>query len=176
MIISIIVAVDEQGGIGKNNRLPWHLPSDLKRFKAITIGHHLVMGRKTYETIGRPLPGRQMIIVTRQKNYTQFGATVVHSLREALDFAEENHESEVFVIGGGEIFRQAISLADKIYLTTVHADVDAEVKFPKLDLSKWTVIHAEDPYQTDQEEYFSDFKVLLRNDYEKGLTNQQNII
>lgn len=162
MIISLIVAVDEKGGIGKNTQLPWHLPSDLKRFKALTMGHTLVMGRKTYETIGRPLPGREMVVLTRQKDYRAPGCTVVHSLTEALGFAKELHESELFIIGGGEIFKQTIDLADKIYLTTVHANVQANVSFPKMDPGQWVETGGDSSPQINQDQYASDFIIMVR--------------
>jgi dihydrofolate reductase len=164
MIVSLIVAMDEKGGIGKNNRLPWHLPSDLKRFKNLTMGHHLVMGRKTYETIGKPLPGRMMIVVTRKEGYFLKDCIVVNSVEEALHLAENNRETEVFIIGGGEIFQQAIDLADKIYLTTVYANVDADVLFPKIDRIHWELTESDISSQNDKDEYKSDFKVLIRKD------------
>ncbi len=162
MIVSLIVAMDQQGGIGKNNRLPWHLPSDLKRFKNLTMGHFLVMGRKTYETIGKPLPGRKMVVITHQEDYIAPGCAVVHSLREALELAESNQESEVFIIGGGEVFPQAIEHANKIYLTTVHTVVNADVHIEKLDPTKWSVVSAETTPENAQDEYLSDFSILSR--------------
>lgn len=162
MIVSLIVAMDERGGIGKNNRLPWHLPSDLKRFKNLTMGHHLVMGRKTYETIGKPLPGRVMIVVTHQKDYFLEGCMVARSLRDAIKLAKDDHESEVFIIGGGEIFQQAIDLADKLYLTTVHVNVDADVSFPKIDLIQWEQIKIDNIAQNNKDEYESDYKILVK--------------
>jgi dihydrofolate reductase len=163
MIISLIVAVDEKNGIGKNNQLPWHLPSDLKRFKTLTMGHHLIMGRKTYATIARPLPGRDMIIVTRQRDYSAANCTVVGSLEEALQLAKDHQEREVFIIGGGEIFRQAIDLADKIYLTKVQTDAQADVKFPEINLDEWVISKKEITPQNDQEQYKSIFEILIRN-------------
>ncbi len=162
MIVSLIVAMDESGGIGKNNQLPWHLPSDLKRFKNLTMGHHLVMGRKTYETIGKPLPGRVMIIVTHQKEYFPKGCKVVNSLGDAIKLAEDDNETEVFIMGGGKIFRQAIGRADKIYLTTVHINTDADVSFPKIDTKQWELNQIEPSPQNDKDEYKSDFKILSR--------------
>jgi len=162
VIVSLIVAMDERGGIGKNNRLPWHLPSDLKRFKNLTMGHHLVMGRKTYETIGKPLPGRVMIVVTHQKDYFLEGCMVARSLRDAIKLAKDDHESEVFIIGGGEIFQQAIDLADKLYLTTVHVNVDADVSFPKIDLIQWEQIKIDNIAQNNKDEYESDYKILVK--------------
>jgi dihydrofolate reductase len=136
--------MDEKGGIGKDNRLPWHLHSDLKRFKSITMGHHLIMGRKTYETIGRPLQGRTMVIVTHHPNYNASGCIIVNSIREALNVAEKNHETEVFIIGGGEIFSQSLDQADKIYLTNVHTDVNADIFFPKIDARSWKIVVSEE--------------------------------
>ena len=154
--------MDEEGGIGKNNQLPWHLPSDLKRFKALTMGHHLVMGRKTYETIGRPLQGRVMIIITRKKDYAPQGCIIAHSLGEAIKDAEGKQETELFIIGGGEIFRQAVNLAEKIYLTRVHAIIDADVFFPEIDFNQWICSNGESRTKTDNEEYASDFVILTR--------------
>jgi dihydrofolate reductase len=138
MIISIIVAMDEKGAIGRDNRLPWHLSDDLKRFKATTIGHHIIMGRKTYESIGKPLPGRTNIVVTRNPAYQAKGCRIAHSLEEALEIARENGEEEVFVTGGRELFAQALDIADRIYLTRVHADVPANVYFPDFDETNWS--------------------------------------
>jgi dihydrofolate reductase len=138
MIISIIVAMDEKGAIGRDNRLPWHLSDDLKRFKATTIGHHIIMGRKTYESIGKPLPGRTNIVVTRNPAYQAKGCRIAHSLEEALEIARENGEEEVFVTGGRELFAQALDIADRIYLTRVHADVPANVYFPDFDENDWS--------------------------------------
>ena len=162
MIISLIAAMDQQGGIGKNNQLPWHLVSDLKRFKQLTMGHHVVMGRKTYETIGRQLPGRVMVIITRNKDYSAEGCQVVNSLRAAIDLAEENLDREVFIIGGGDIFKEAINKADKIYLTTVHTVVGADVFFPMLDLHEWKITSSEIISPNEMEDYPSDFKILIR--------------
>jgi dihydrofolate reductase len=162
VIISLIGATDELGGIGKNNELPWHLPSDLKRFKLSTMGHHVVMGRRTYEAIGRQLPGRVMIVVTHKNDYFAEGCLVVNSLGAAIDLAEVNFESELFIIGGGEIFKQAIGIADKIYLTTVHTNVGADVFFPKFDPNEWEITSEENIIKIDNEDYESDFKLLIK--------------
>lgn len=162
MIVSLIVAVDERGGIGKHNQLPWHLPSDLKRFKKLTTGHSIVMGRKTYETIGKPLPGRTMIVVSHKKEVSLIGCLTVNSLQAAIKLAQANFEDELFIIGGGEIFRQAIDSADRIYLTTVHTDADADVFFPKFDLGQWELISEENGISDDADEFPSDFKILFR--------------
>jgi dihydrofolate reductase len=164
VIISLIVATDERGGIGKDNRLPWHLSSDLKRFKQLTMGHHIVMGRKTYETIGKPLPGRVMMIVTRNENYSPQGCSVVNSLNAAIDHAKNSHESELFIIGGGEIFNQAIRIAGKIYLTTIHTDANADVFFPEINSDEWVQINYEAYKRNEDDDYDSDFKILQRID------------
>jgi dihydrofolate reductase len=163
LIISLIVALDEKGGIGKDNRLPWHIDSDLKRFKSITMGHHLIMGRKTYETIEKPLPGRTMIIVTHNPNYHPNGCIIVKSIDEALSVAEKNHESEVFIIGGGDIFRQSIDMADKIYLTNIHTVVNADTFFPEIEASSWNTVWCEVNIHSVKDEYITDSKILLRN-------------
>jgi len=147
MLISIIAAIDELRGIGVDGRLPWHLPADLKRFKSLTMGHHLIMGRKTFAAIGKPLPGRTSIVMTRDRNFTipdcpSKVCRIVHSLEEALEIAKSNGEGEVFVIGGGEIFEQAIKYADRLYLTLVHTKAKSDVFFPEIDDSTWIEIHA----------------------------------
>src|SRR5210317_2069393 len=117
MIISQIVAMDENRAIGVHNRVPWHLPDDLKRFKTLTMEHHIIMGRKTYESIGNPLPGRTNVVITRKQDYQPDGCLVVHSVAEAIDLAENRGETETFIIGGGEIFKQSLELTDRIYLS-----------------------------------------------------------
>ncbi len=135
MIVSIIVAMDEVGGIGKNGGLPWHLSADLKNFKALTMGHHLIDGRKTYELIGRALPGRTNLIVTHDRNFSAPGCLVAYTLNDALALAEKNGETEAFIGGGGEIFAQALPLAQRIYLTRVHTRAECDVFFPPVDLA-----------------------------------------
>ncbi len=162
MIISLLVAVDEQMGIGKNNRLPWNLPSDLKRFKKLTMGHHLVMGRKTYDTIGKPLPGRVMIVITRQKNYQPEGCIVVNSLEAAIQYAAEQGEVELFIIGGGQIFTLAMQLADRIYVTRVHAVGDADIFFPAMPGYDWKLISSDVVDRDDRDEYESEYQIYQR--------------
>lgn len=128
--ISIIAAIDENRGIGKDNSLLWHIPEDLKRFKELTTGHPIIMGRKTYESIGKLLPGRVNIIVTRNKKYKASGCLLSNSLKSAINKAREKEKTEIFIIGGGEIYRQAIKLADKLYLTSVKGKYDADTLFP----------------------------------------------
>jgi dihydrofolate reductase len=140
LIVSLIVALDEDGGIGKKGGLPWRLSADLKNFKSLTMGHYLILGRKTYESIGRSLPGRRMVVVTRKKDFTAPGCLVAHSLADALSLAEKSGEDEVFIGGGGEIFTQALPLAERIYLTRVHTRASCDVFFPELDGEEWQEI------------------------------------
>lgn len=130
MIISIIAAMDEDRVIGRGNRLPWHLPVDLKRFRALTLGHPVIMGRKTYESIGRPLDGRKNIVVTRQALYQAKGCVVVRNLCSA--FADCEDAGEVFVLGGESLFRDVLPLADKLYLTVVRTRVEGDARFPAI--------------------------------------------
>jgi dihydrofolate reductase len=162
LIISIIVAIDENGGIGKGNQLPWHLPSDLKRFKSLTMGHHLIMGRKTYESIGKPLQGRQMIVVTHSLSYQPEGCITVNSIEDAIRVAKRNLDTEAFIIGGGHIFSQSINMADKIYLTKIHTISTADVFFPKINPDTWKIVSCEKDLQNEKDEYPSDFIILLR--------------
>ncbi len=139
-MISIIVAVGNKGAIGFENQLLWHISADLKRFKAITTGHAIIMGRKTFESIGRPLPNRQNIVISHNPINTP-GVWHASSLEEALRMTQNE---EVFVIGGGEIYRQALSLANKIYLTRVWQDYNADTFFPEIGMEQWSEISRED--------------------------------
>ena len=141
MIVSIIVAVANNNAIGGDNRLLWHISADLKRFKAITSGHAIVMGRKTYESIGKPLPNRQNIVITRNADLVLPGVEVVLSIDAAKAIAKGD---ELFVIGGGEIYQQTMPLADRIYLTRVWADYKADTFFPEIDMSIWKEVSRED--------------------------------
>ena len=162
MIISIIAAVDECGGIGVQNSLPWRLKADQKRFKRLTMGHHLIMGRKPYETIGRPLSGRTSIVVTRNPDYYQSDCLVTHSVEDALSIAEISQEDEAFVIGGGDIFDQSLHLADCLYLTIVHTCAQADVFFPVYKpeawIENWSSYHPAD----EDNQYPSTFRLLER--------------
>jgi dihydrofolate reductase len=129
------------GVIGKDGRLPWRVAEDLKRFKALTMGHPIVMGRKTWESIGRPLPGRICVVVTRRRDYAAPGAVVAHSLDEALERCAPH--AEVFVIGGAEIYREALPIAQRIYLTEILADYEGDAFFPPLDRSQWRELSRE---------------------------------
>ncbi|MFA6924595.1 MAG: dihydrofolate reductase [Bacteroidales bacterium] len=136
-VISIIVAVAENNVIGKDNKLIWHLPADLVNFKKITMGHHIIMGRKTFESIGKPLPGRTSVIITKQKDYKVDGCITANSLEEALGIA--SNDTEVFIVGGAEIYRQSIDIADKIYFTKVYENFGGDVFFPEIDMNKWEI-------------------------------------
>jgi dihydrofolate reductase len=168
LIVSLIVAMDEQRGIGHHGSLPWHLSTDMKRFKAITKGHHLIMGRKTYETIRRPLPGRKMIIITRNRLYAAEGCLIADSLDEALRLAEEGGEQEVLVIGGGEIYRQALPIVERIYLTTVHARVPADVFFPELNMEEWREVQRDEVSAGEKDSYPTTFQILERIKIKQG--------
>ena len=134
-IISFVVAMARNGVIGKDNQLPWRLPADLRHFKAVTMGKPVVMGRRTYESIGRPLPGRTNIVVTRDPAYTTEGCVVVHSVEEAL--TATGAAEEVMIIGGAELYRQLLPRADRIYLTRIEEDVAGDTYFPQLDADRW---------------------------------------
>jgi dihydrofolate reductase len=145
--ISIIVAMAKNRVIGANNALPWHLSSDLKRFKALTMGHHIIMGRKTFESIGRILPGRTSVVVSRNPGYRPAGALVAADLDSALATAER--DSEAFVIGGAEIYRAALPVADRILLTEIDRDFDGDAFFPAIESSVWKPISREPVSDTD---------------------------
>ncbi len=140
MILSLVAAVDEQGGIGIENRLPWHLSRDLQRFKKLTMGHHLLMGRKTYQSIGEPLPGRTMIVLSRNPDYQPEGCLVRGSFQEGLQLAEERGEKELFIIGGSSLFEIALPRCDHLYLTRVHTAAESDVLFPPFDPGDWRLI------------------------------------
>ena len=134
-MITIIAAIAKNNALGKDNQLIWHIPADLKRFKKVTSNHHVIMGRKTFESLGKPLPNRTNIIITRNLNYKAEGCVVVNSLNEAIEVAKE--DKNPFILGGAEIYKQAIEIADKLDLTFVHHEFDADVFFPKIDTTIW---------------------------------------
>jgi len=141
MITSLIVAVSENNVIGKDNNLIWRLSADLKRFKSLTTGHHIIMGRKTFESIGKALPNRTSVIITRQKNYKVENCICVNSLEEAIEVCKD--ENEAFIIGGGEIYNQAIDLVDKMYITLVHNTYKGDTFFPSIASDKWLLLSEE---------------------------------
>ena len=144
MKLSMIAALSTNNVIGRNNEVPWRLSTDLKRFKALTMGHHLIMGRKTYESVGRPLPGRINVVITRQPDYAPEDIVVVHSLEEAVRVAAKAGDREAFIAGGAEIYAQSMHRADRMYLTRVHADVEGDTWFPDFDdVSEWRLTDSE---------------------------------
>ena len=163
--ISIIVAYASNYVIGKDGKLPWHIPADLKYFKGLTYGSPIIMGRKTFDSIGRPLPGRHNIIITRNSEYQNDDCAVVFdfqaALKEANDYAKKNGKSEIFIIGGAEVYRQAIDFADKAYITEVHADFDGDAVFNMLDLSNWQEI-ARDYHANETSDLPYSYVVLRR--------------
>ncbi len=142
--ISLIAALDEMNGIGKNGQLLFQIPDDLKRFKQLTLGHPIIMGRKTFDSIGKPLPGRTNIVITRNPEYQPAGITIVHSLDEALKQAAEVEQQEIFVIGGAQIYTQAINRASRLYLTLVEGDYRADTFFPTYEFEFSAVVFRED--------------------------------
>jgi len=163
MMVSLIAAAAENNAIGKDNGMLWYLPADLRYFKQTTKGHHIIMGRKTFESFGKPLPDRTHVLITRQKDYRQPGCTIVHGLEAALQLARENGETEAFVIGGGEIYRQALPFADRIYLTRVHATFkEADAWFPERDPTVWKAVKEERHEADAKHEYAFDFLVYER--------------
>ena len=148
-MIALVVAMAENRIIGKENKLIWHLPADLKHFKNLTTGHPIIMGRKTFESIGKPLPNRTNIVITRQTDFEAEGCLVAHSLSEALMMAQQM-DSDIFVIGGAEIYKQAMFLADTIYLTEVHHTFEGDTFFPEIDSVLWE--------ETSREEHAADEK------------------
>ncbi|MBL4715185.1 MAG: dihydrofolate reductase [Bacteroidia bacterium] len=156
MSINIIVAASSNNVIGKDNQLIWHLPDDLKFFKRTTMGCPLIMGRKTFESVGRPLPGRENIIVTRNTNFSFEGCTVVNSLTEAIETTNGNEQ--VFIAGGGEIYKEALSLVDIIYLTRVHHEFEGDTYFPVLNENEWVEVFREDHLKDEKHAF--DFSIL----------------
>lgn len=140
--ISLIAALDDKNGIGKEGKLVWHLPGDLPRFKQLTLGHPIIMGRKTFESIGRILPGRTNIIVSRDPMYTVEGATTVTSIEQAITVAENLDKEEIFIIGGGQIYKEVIGKSDRLYLTLVKGDFTCDAFFP--EYSQFTKVIAKD--------------------------------
>ena len=160
MTVSIIVAMAENGVIGRDMDLPWHISADLKRFKALTMGHHIVMGRKTFESIGRLLPGRTTVIVTRQSDYQVDGAVIVNSLEAAQAAATD--DSELFIIGGGQVYEIALPLADRLHVTRVHTEVDGDTSFPAIDWDQWELVSAERHGADEKNDYDFTFESYRR--------------
>lgn len=162
MKISIIVAFSKDGGIGLKGRIPWNLSTDLKLFKQTTMGHHLVVGRKTWEAIGAPLPGRTMVVVSRQAGYQAQGCEVAGSLETALSLARSRGETECFIGGGAQIYAQALPGTDRIYLTRVQAAVEADTYFPEFDAAAWQIVESRDYHAGEKDEHDFKYQILAR--------------
>jgi dihydrofolate reductase len=154
MIISHLVAASENNVIGKDNSIPWHLPNDFKYFKNLTWGMPVIMGRKTFESMGKVLPGRFNIVITKQSGWEQEGVITAKSIEEAIDKAKETDCKEAFIIGGGEIFKQSMGITNKIYLTRVHTKIDGTVVYPELDKPSWKLI-SEHAHPSDEKHKYS---------------------
>jgi len=150
-MLSIIVAVAENNVIGKDNDLIWKLPRDMKHFKETTTGHYIIMGRKTYESNGRPLPNRINVIITRDKNFKAEGCVVVHSLKDAIE--EAKNDSEAFIIGGGVIYELAMPFADRIYLTIIHHKFEGDTYFPEINMDEWIEVEKRDFEPDEKNKY-----------------------
>ena len=159
-MISIIAAIAENNALGKDNQLIWHLPADLKRFKKVTLNHHIIMGRKTFESLGKPLPNRTTIIITRNKNYQVEGCIVVNSLKQALEAAKSDQNP--YILGGAEIYKQAIEIADELDLTFVHHKFEADAFFPEIDTTIWKETLREDFKADEKNKYDYSFVTYLK--------------
>lgn len=161
-MISIIVAMGKNRVIGKKNALPWHLPADLKHFKEITKGHAVIMGKNTHQSIGRALPGRLNIVLSGDKNYKADDCIVVSSIQEALKVAQG--QEEIFFIGGGNVYKQALPLADRLYITLVDAEFEGDVFCPEIDYSNWKEVSREDCNADEKNPYNFSFLIFERKD------------
>ncbi|MFK5982688.1 MAG: dihydrofolate reductase [Flavobacteriaceae bacterium] len=159
-MITIIAAAGINNELGKDNDLVWHLPDDFKRFKKLTTGHHIIMGRKTFESFPKPLPNRIHLVITRNKNYNPEGAIVVHSMDEALKIAK--NDDQAFIIGGGEIYKIGINLADKIELTRVNSEFEADTFFPDIPSDKWKLISEEQHSQDEKHQFDFSYQTFIR--------------
>lgn len=162
-MITLIAAVAENNALGKDNQLLWHLPDDFKRFKSVTTGHHIIMGRKTFESFPKPLPNRTHIIITRQNYNTPEGCIVVDSLEKAIAVCPKNEET--FIIGGGEIYRQSITIADKLDITKVHHIFEADTFFPEIDSNEWDLVYSELHHKDEKHVYGFSFQTYLRKSH-----------
>jgi len=160
-MLSIIVAVSENNVIGKDNDLIWKLPCDMRHFKETTTGHYIIMGRKTFESNGRPLPNRTNVIITRDENYKAEGCVVVHSLEDAIKEAKD--DSEAFIIGGGVIYDLSMSLVDRIYLTKIHHSFEGDTFFPEINMDEWDVTEKRDFEPDEKNKYPFTILTLDRN-------------
>ena len=161
-MISFIVAAAENNVIGKNNQLPWHLPSDMKYFKNQTWGMTVIMGRKSLESLGKPLQGRKNIVVTRNKSWKPEGAEVAHSIDEAIELAKQSGAKEIFIIGGAEIFKTTMPIAERIYLTRIHHEFEGDAYFPEVSTDEWNLVKSRLCEADEKNHYPHTFQVWER--------------
>lgn len=164
MKVSAIVATARNNVIGDGNKMPWHLPADLKFFKNKTMGHHIIMGRKTFESIGKALPGRTSVVLTRNKEYVISSCLMAHSIEEALTIAYENGDDEAMIVGGGSIYKQALPYCDIIYLTRVETSAEGKTVFPTLDDKNWQKVSHESHLADDKNPYDYSFVKYVRKE------------
>lgn len=163
MTVSIIVAASQNDVIGNDNKLPWHLPADMKYFKTVTTGHCIIMGRKTYEALGKPLPNRTNIIITRQEDFSAQGCVVVNDIQQSIDYAKSTGETECFIIGGGDIFVQSLIWAERIYLTRIAHNFEGDTFFTKPDPDGWKLVKDERHKPDEKNKFPYAFQVYDRN-------------
>ncbi|RAS71932.1 type 3 dihydrofolate reductase [Priestia endophytica] len=161
-MISFIVAMDDNNLIGKDNALPWHLPADLAYFKKVTTNHTIVMGRKTYESIGRPLPNRKNVVLTHSTSFQEEGVTVIHSLDELKEMANRSNE-ELFIIGGARLYEQLLPVADRLYVTHIRATFDGDTHFPVFSKEEWKIIDSEEHKKDEKNACDYEFVVYERS-------------
>jgi dihydrofolate reductase len=159
-MIIMIAAVAENNALGKNNELVWHLPNDFKRFKSLTTGHYIIMGRKTFESFPKPLPNRTHVVITRQKDYCPEGCIVVDSIEKAIAICPENETS--FIIGGGEIYNLGLPFADQLEITKVHHSFEADAFFPEINLREWKEMQSEFNPKDDKHQYAFTYQTFIK--------------
>jgi dihydrofolate reductase len=160
-MITIIAAAGSNNELGKDNDLVWHLPKDFKRFKKLTTGHHIIMGRKTFQSFPKPLPNRVHIVITRNTDYRPEGAIIVHSMTEALELSK--NDSQIFIIGGGEIYQLGMKIADKIELTRVNSSFDADTFFPEIPSEDWKLISEEFHLKDEKHKFDFSYQTFVSN-------------
>ncbi len=160
MIISAIVAASQNGVIGIDNQIPWYLPADWKYFKKITSGHHVMMGRKCFESIGKPLPGRTNLVLSRNPYYLAQGTEIIHTIEEGIRIAESNNETELFIIGGADVYRSTMHMLDKLYFNTIHAEIEGDTNWPDMDWKAWKLLSVENHEADEKNKYPYSFSVF----------------
>ncbi|MBN1168487.1 dihydrofolate reductase [Candidatus Woesebacteria bacterium] len=163
-MISLIAAVSENNVVGSKGKIPWYLPADFAYFKKITTGHHVVMGQTTYNSIGKPLPERKNIVLTYNKDLLIEGCVVKNSIEDAIEHANKNKEKELFIIGGASVYKQTISIADKLYITEVHSSFEGDTFFPPIDNEKWKEVSRKKNKKDDKNKYDYSFVVYKRKE------------